>query len=96
MTDDHLVYILSNVSRTLYIGMTRDPIRRLYEHRSKLLNGFTRKYNITLLVYFEEFVSRPEAFDRERELKGWSRAKKLALIDAVNPGWLDLSADWDR
>ena len=96
MTDYHMVYILSNASRTLYIGMTHDPIRRLYEHRAKLHNGFTRRYNITLLVYFEEFVSRPEAFNRERELKGWTRDKKLALIHTMNPGWLDLSSDWDR
>jgi len=96
MTIDHLVYILSNASRTLYTGMTSDPVRRVYEHRAKLQNGFTRRYNLTLLVYFEEYVSRPEAFDRERQLKGWRRAKKLGLIEAMNPNWLDLSADWDR
>jgi len=96
MTDDHMVYILSNASRTLDVGMTKDPIRRLYEHRAKLFNGFTRRDNITLLVYFEEFVARPEAFDRERQLKGWSRMKKLALVLSMNPQWVDLSADWDR
>ena len=96
MTDDHMVYILSNVSRTLYIGMTSDPTRRLYQHREKLQNGFTRQYNITLLVYFEEFVSRAEAFDRERQLKKWGRNRKIALIETANPRWLDLSADWDR
>ena len=96
MTDDHMVYILSNASRMLYVGMTSDPVRRMYEHRAKLQDGFTRRYNLTMLVYFEEFVSRPEAFDRERQLKGWSRAKKIALIEQLNPQWLDLSSDWDH
>jgi putative endonuclease len=96
MSNDHLVYILCNASRTLYIGMTSDPVRRMYEHRAKLQNGFTRRYNLTLLVYFGEFVSRPEAFDREQQLKGWRRDKKVALIEAMNPHWRDLSADWER
>ena len=96
MTDDHMVYILSNASRTLYIGLTSDPIRRLWQHREKLLSGFTRRYNLTLLVYYEEFVSRPEAFAREQQLKGWSRAKKIALIETMNPEWRDLSIDWER
>ncbi len=96
MTNDHMVYILSNASRTLYIGLTSDPVRRMHQHRTKLQTGFTRRYNLTLLVYFEEFVSRPEAFDREQQLKGWIRSKKIALIERMNPEWLDLSADWER
>jgi putative endonuclease len=91
---DYFVYIMSNVSRTLYIGTTNDVDRRVYEHRAKLVPGFTQRYNITLLVYFESFSDARSAIAREKELKGWVRWKKLALIESKNPEWKDLSADW--
>lgn len=88
------VYILSNVSRTLYIGITNDLERRVEEHRLKLHKGFSRQYNITLLVYVESFASPRDAIAREKQLKGWTRVKKVALIERENPQWLDLSAEW--
>ena len=91
---DYFVYIMANISRTLYIGMTNDLERRVYEHRAKLIPGFTKRYNITLLVYFESFPDPGSAIAREKELKGWLRAKKVALIESMNPEWKDLSADW--
>ncbi len=90
----YFVYILSNASRTLYIGFTNDLERRVHEHRAKQMEGFTRKYNVTLLMHAEEFSQVGDALAREKELKGWSRAKKIALIEAENPRWDDLSAEW--
>jgi putative endonuclease len=88
------VYILSSKSRVLYTGVTRDLIRRLYQHRLGLLPGFTQRYHVTALVYFEETSSARAAFERERQIKGWSRQKKIQLIESSNAGWLDLAADW--
>jgi putative endonuclease len=88
------VYILANRTRVLYIGQTRDLVRRLFEHREGLCHGFTRRYNVTRLVYFEATPSARSAIARERQLKGWSRRKKIQLIESVNPAWLDLAADW--
>ena len=85
---------MSNASRTLYVGFTNDLGRRIHEHRAKRVDGFTRKYNITLLVHAEEFSQVGDALAREKELKGWSRAKKIALIEEGNPNWDDLSAGW--
>ena len=92
---NYYVYILSNVSRTLYVGVTNDLQRRVYEHRQKLVHGFTSKYNLTLLVYFEGTTDIQAAIAREKQLKGWLRAKKVALIESVNPKWLDLGAEWE-
>ncbi len=89
------VYILSSKSRTLYIGVTNDLARRLYEHRHKLLDGFTSKYNIDQLVYFEPHDSIAQAIEREKMLKEWNRKKKIVLIESANPDWKDLSAEWD-
>ena len=86
------VYILSSKSRTLYIGMTGDLQTRVYEHKTKVRDGFTAKYNIDRLVYFEEFTDPRQAFERERELKTWFRERKVALIESFNPTWEDLSA----
>lgn len=91
---DYYVYIMSNVSRTLYVGVTNDLLRRVYEHKQKLSHGFTRKYNLTLLVYFEATPDILAAIAREKQIKGWLRAKKVSLIESVNPEWLDLSAQW--
>jgi len=88
------VYLLASRSRTLYVGMTSDLVRRVYQHKSKLLPGFTSKYNIHRLVHFEEFGNVESAICREKEIKGWSRAKKVALIEQNNPTWEDLSEEW--
>ena len=78
-------------SRTLYTGVTNDLERRVYEHKQKLVPGFTAKYNITRLVYFEVTQDVQAAITREKQIKGWLRSKKIALIESVNPEWKDLS-----
>ncbi|NWF78225.1 MAG: GIY-YIG nuclease family protein [Chloroflexi bacterium] len=90
----YYVYIMTNNSRTLYAGVTDDLIRRVYEHKNKLIKGFTRKYNITRLVYYEVTGDAKEAIQREKQIKGWLRKKKIALIEAANPEWRDLSEEW--
>src|SRR6266849_3907748 len=90
----YYVYIMTNKSRTLYTGVTNDLKRRVYEHKQKLVPGFTNKYHITRLVYFEETSDVRSAIEREKQFKGWLRAKKIALIESVNPKWADLSAEW--
>ena len=94
MTTQYYVYIMTNKSRTLYTGVTNDLERRVYEHKKKLVPGFTTKYNITRLVYFEVTQDVGAAIAREKQIKGWLRTKKIALIDSVNLGWADLSVDW--
>jgi putative endonuclease len=91
---DYYVYILMNRSGTLYAGVTNDLARRLHEHKSKLANGYSRRYNVTRLVYYETTPSAEAAITREKQIKGWLRKKKLALIDSMNPTWEDLSAEW--
>jgi putative endonuclease len=88
------VYIMTNKSRTLYTGVTNNLTRRVYEHKHKLVPGFTSKYNITQLVYFESTPNVRAAIAREKQIKGWLRAKKIALIDSLNPQWNDLSTSW--
>lgn len=89
------VYILANKPNgVLYIELTNELERRLEEHKTKKLKGFTYKYNIDKLVYFEEFGTYDEAFTRERRLKKWNRDWKINLIEKENPGWKDLSAEW--
>ena len=89
------VYILANpFSRVLYTGITGDLVRRVWEHKTKSIPGFTADYNVTALVYFEEFDGPKAAISREKQIKGWSRDKKLALITSVNPEFDDLSAGW--
>jgi putative endonuclease len=85
------VYIMSNRTQTLYIGVTNDIARRVNEHKSKLNPGFTARYNIIKLVYVESFSDIRDAIAREKQLKGWRRNKKVSLIEAVNPGWKDLA-----
>jgi putative endonuclease len=90
----YYVYIMTNNSDTLYIGVTNDIVRRVYEDKQKLVEGFTFEYNITQLVYYEETNDLQAAIAREKQLKGWLRRRKIALIRSVNPRWEDLSADW--
>jgi len=90
----YYVYLMTNRSRTLYTGVTSDLRRRVYQHKHKLVPGFTCTYNITLLVHYETTRNVLAAIAREKQIKGWSRAKKVALIEAINPNWKDLSADW--
>ena len=89
--NQYYVYIMTNKSRTLYTGVTNDLERRVYEHKQKLVPGFTAKYNITRLVYFEVTQDVKAAITREKQIKGWLRSKKIALIESVNPEWKDLS-----
>jgi len=90
------VCILASMSGTLYIGITNDLARRVYEHKEGLVSSFTAKYRVDRLVYFETFKYVGNAIAREKELKGWLRAKKIKLIESVNPSWRDLSRDWER
>ena len=91
----HFVYLLTNKNNAvLYTGCTNDLERRVYEHKHKLLKGFTNKYNCVKLVYFEEFNDGDEAFHREKQLKRYRRAWKENMINSINPEWLDLYEDF--
>ena len=90
----YAVYIMTNMSGTLYTGMTNDLIRRVYEHKQKLVPGFTKRYNITRLVYYETTGDVNAAIAREKQIKGLRRSKKIALIESMNPAWNDLSLGW--
>jgi putative endonuclease len=94
MTNQYYVYIMTNKSRTLYTAVTNNLERRVYEHKQKLVPGFTTKYNISQLIYFEATHDIRAAIEREKQIKGWLRSKKVALIESVNPTWADLSARW--
>lgn len=93
-TTQYYVYIMTNNSGTLYTGVTNDLVRRVYEHKHKLVPGFTRRYNISRLVYFESTSDVQAALTREKQIKGWARARKLALIESANPMGRDLSEGW--
>ena len=90
----YYVYIMTNSRGTLYTGVTSDLLRRVYVHKQKLVDGFTKKYNITILVCYEETSDILSAIAREKEIKGWRRSKKIELIESVNPQWSDLSEGW--
>lgn len=90
----YYVYIMSSKTGTIYTGITNSLKRRVYEHKHKLIAGFTKKYNITRLVYFEETPDINAALAREKQIKGWLRKKKIDLIKSVNPKWEDLSEGW--
>ncbi len=91
----YFVYILVNkLDSVMYIGMTNDLKRRLYEHQHHLVEGFSDKYNVNKLVYFEETSDVKSAIEREKQLKKWRRDKKNKLVEAINPNWDDLSKDW--
>jgi putative endonuclease len=87
------VYIACSPSRVIYIGVTNNVQWRMKEHREKLIPGFTTRYNATRLVYFEEYDRADQAIRREKQLKRWARAKKVALIEQSNPQWRDLSQE---
>ena len=90
----YFVYVLaSKRNGTLYIGVTNDLVRRVYEHRNDMVPGFTRRYGIHMLVYFEETSDIQSAIVREKQMKKWNRAWKLSLIEQTNPTWRDLYGD---
>ncbi len=88
------VYILASRTRTLYVGVTSNLVRCVLEHRRKLIPSFTARYNITRLVYFEGSTDALAAIAREKQLKSWSRRKKIQLVEAMNPRWEDLAEPW--
>jgi len=92
------VYIMTNGPKAaiLYVGITGDLLRRVWQHKNKLLSGFTSRYNLTRLVYYERFLYPDAAIAREKEIKGWRRSKKLRLIEAMNPTWNDLASEWQN
>jgi putative endonuclease len=95
MGDQYYVYILTNKRNTvLYTGVTNDLKRQVYEHREKLVSGFTKKYNVYKLVFYEATESIEAAIQREKQIKGGSRQKKIDLINGMNPGWRDLYMDF--
>ena len=94
MEKTYYVYIMSSQRRVLYIGITSHIERRVRQHKSHTFGGFTARYNVTNLVYFERYGSVGKAIRREKELKGWRREKKVALIETENPKWRDLSYGW--
>jgi len=92
--NQYLVYILTNKSnKVLYIGVTSNLERRMFEHKNKVINGFTKKYNLKKLVYFEETSDVRSAIEREKQLKNWHRDWKIKLVTDFNPEWKDLSVE---
>ena len=90
----YYVYLMTNWNnKVIYVGVTNDLARRMYEHKNKLVDGFTKKYNINKLVYFEESQDINAAIAREKEIKKWRREKKNILVNLVNPKWRDLSEE---
>ena len=85
---------MASKSRVLYTGVTNNLERRVYEHKNKLIEGFTSKYNVDRLVHYEETNDVNVAIAREKQIKGWLRSKKIALIESANPQWKDLSLEW--
>jgi putative endonuclease len=91
---NYYVYILASASGVLYTGVTNDIQARTLQHKQKAVEGFSRRYNVTRLVYFEIFGDIRLAIAREKQIKSWRRSKRVALINSQNPRWADLSADW--
>jgi putative endonuclease len=90
------IYIIASRSRTIYIGFTSDLENRVWQHKNDVFDGFSKQYACHRLVYFEDYQTAVVAIAREKQLKRWSRAKKLALIEKVNPTWEDLSEAWGK
>lgn len=90
MDHNYYVYILSSTNGVLYVGMTNDLVRRVSQHKQREISGFTRRYNVDRLVYFEHTHQADAAIAREKQIKGWVREKKVALIASRNPQWVDL------
>lgn len=88
---NYFVYILASRSRTLYVGVTGNLERRIYQHRQQILPAFTARYAVTRLVYFEHTNDIRAALEREKEIKGWKRARKLELVESLNPAWEELA-----
>ena len=88
------LYIMASKTGTLYVGMTNNIKRRVYEHKHHLIPGFTDKYRIERLLYVETVNDPVSAIKREKQIKAWRREKKVSLIDSINPQWNDLSQDW--
>jgi putative endonuclease len=93
MAGNYYIYMMASLSRTLYVGVTNDLARRVYQHRHKLQDGFTARYRADRLVYFEHVTDVNAAIAREKQIKAWSRKKKAALIEAANPAWIDLAEE---
>ena len=90
----YTVYIMGSLSGTLYVGMTSKLNARVFEHKFHRVEGFTDKYEVERLLHSESFDDVHKAINREKQLKGWRRSKKIALIESLNPHWLDLSREW--
>jgi len=90
----YFVYIMASRSLNLYTGVTNNIYYRVLQHKSGEIDGFTKKYNINRLVYYETFEHIGNAIAREKQVKAWTRAKRLALIKSMNPTWQDLAEDW--
>ena len=93
MNKQYYIYIMSSRSSTLYIGSAHDLLKRVLDHKEKFVDGFTKRYSINRLVYYEACETSDATINREKQLKGWTRAKKIALIESVNPNWKDLSLE---
>ena len=93
--NNYYVYIMSNTTGTLYVGVTNNLSRRVYEHKNGVVDGFTKQYDVHRLVYFEQSVDIQSAISREKQIKGWTRQKKIDLIKAENPNYQDLSEEWE-
>ena len=95
-TRSYYVYLLTNWNnKVIYIGVTNNLMRRIYEHKNKMLKGFTQKYNVNKLVYYEETNDVIAALSREKEIKKWRREKKNQLVNQINPAWKDLAMEWE-
>ena len=92
----YFVYILGSLSGTLYVGITSDLAARTLQHKNHAFSGFTAKYDVNRLLYYEMYEQVGEAIQREKQLKGWRREKKIALIEKANPQWKDLSREWSE
>ncbi len=92
--NQYYVYIMANHSKMLYTGVTNNLERRVFEHKNHVIEGYTKKYNIIKLVYYDVTNDVNEAIQREKQIKGWIRKKKIALIESINPTWRDLSEEW--
>jgi putative endonuclease len=88
------VYVLASKTRVLYVGVTNDLVRRVWEHCSGIVPGFTRRYGVHRLVYYEPVGDPAGAIRREKQIKGWARVKKVAMIESLNPAWNDLAQQW--
>jgi putative endonuclease len=94
MLDEYYIYIMASITGTLYVGSTGNIVSRVYEHRNKLIGGFTRKYGCNRLLYYEIFNTKRESLKREQQIKKFNRTKKEQLINKLNPEWQDLAKDW--